>query len=130
MTGAFLITFKRTTAEKKLRWSMDQMHDLVARSKAGQAVVETWRFLNKSHVSIGDRVFLLLQGKPGPAIIGYGHTSGEPWSAEGIRRVPITFERMVDPMSEAFADREDLLAIREGRSLWKSQRSGVRIDPK
>ena len=65
MTGAFLITFKRTTAEKKLRWSMDQMHDLVARSKAGQPVVENWRFLNKSNVSVGDRVFLCFRANRG-----------------------------------------------------------------
>ena len=51
-------------------------------------------------IAIGDRAFLLLQGKWGPAIIGYGRVNGGPENDDGKRRVPIKFENLVDPSTE------------------------------
>jgi hypothetical protein len=73
------------------------------------------------------RIFLLLQGKLGPAIIGYGKVVGGPKNKnERWRRVQ--FDALVDPVTEALANREDLYAIDE--KVWNSQASGVRLpDP-
>jgi 5-methylcytosine-specific restriction enzyme A len=89
-------------------------------------VVDKWRFHNRKDVSLGDRVFLLLQGKSGPAIIGYGKVSGrageQPDNSEMIQ-----FEALVDPTIEVLANRVELLAINGAKNVWRTQASGVRL---
>lgn len=69
---SFLITFKPASENPDRGWPLDNIQRLARTSRKGKSVVEKWRFHNRKHVSIGDRVFLLLQGKGRPAIIGYG----------------------------------------------------------
>jgi len=98
---------------------------LVRRIRNGNTVKEKWRFQNRKDVAPGDRAFLLLQGKRGPAIIGYGRVSGDPEAGE--RGVPITFENLVDPTTHVLAGKQDLAAIAGGQVLWRTQASGVKI---
>ena len=93
----------------------------------GVSVEEKWRFQNRKDVAHGDRAFLLLQGKRGPALIGYGRVSGAPEIEAGKRVVPITFENLVDPTTQVLAGKDDLRAIGEGQRLWRTQSSGVKI---
>ena len=76
---------------------------------------------------IRGRVFLLLQGKGGPAVIRYGRLSGEP-EAEKEGRQMIQFEAVVDPTTQVLASREDLLAIDGSDGIWSTQRSGIKLE--
>ena len=67
--NTFLITFKPKTENPERGWPLAELQTLVKALSSGP-VLERWRFLNRRDANIGDRVFLLLQGKGGPAIIG------------------------------------------------------------
>jgi 5-methylcytosine-specific restriction protein A len=123
---SFLITFKPATENPDRGWPLDDIQRLARASSKGKSVVEKWRFHNRKDVSIGDRVFLLLQGKGGPAIIGYGDVVGEPEHA-GNWQVAVRFEVLVDPVKEDLANRSELVAIDGAQSLWRTQASGVRL---
>jgi len=125
--NSFLITFKPDTENPERGWPLTELQKLVQRCRAGEPTVEAWRFHNRKAVALGDRVFLLLQGKEGPAIIGYGKVIGTPQNDEGTWFVPVQFESIVDPTTEVFANREDLLTIGQGQNAWRTQSSGVRL---
>jgi predicted HNH restriction endonuclease len=124
--NSFLITFKPDTESRERGWPLENLQKLVSRHRAGERVEEKWRFHNRKDVSPGDRVFLLLQGKSGPAIIGYGKVVGKP-SGKNTKREMIQFEVLVDPTTESLASRDDLLAIDGGKNIWRTQASGVQL---
>src|SRR5271156_2829890 len=119
--NSFLITFKPDTENPDRGWPLEELQKLVRRSQAGDRVIEPWRFHNRKDVSLEDRVFVLLQGKSGPAIIGYGKVAGPPEKIDGDWQVPVLFESLVDPTTELFANKDDLLAIGGARSVWRIQ---------
>src|SRR5258708_6061886 len=119
---SFLITFKPASENAKRGWPLATLLTLVQRIDRGETVEENWRFHNRRAVSIGDRVFLLLQGKWGPAIIGYGRVCGDPTEN---KQVPIKFERLVDPSIYALVTREDLQAINGSGKFWRTNASGI-----
>jgi hypothetical protein len=121
---SFLITFKPAKESPKRGWPLESLQKLVQHHRTGMRVTEPWRFHNRKEVSRDDRIFLLLQGKHGPAIIGYGKVVGGPKNKKERWRM-IEFDALVDPVTEALANREDLLAIDE--NVWRSQASGVRL---
>lgn len=124
---SFLITFKPASENPKRGWPLAELQNLIRRMRNGVSVEEKWRFQNRKDVAHGDRAFLLLQGKRGPALIGYGRVSGAPEIEAGKRVVPITFENLVDPTTQVLAGKDDLRAIGEGQRLWRTQSSGVKI---
>ncbi len=93
----------------------------------GKRTEEKWRFRNRTEVSLGDRVFLLRQGKAGPAVIGYGKVAGEPENNNGTCLTLVQFESIVDSTTKVLANREELLAIDGGQPFWRAQSSGVRL---
>ena len=125
--GSFLITFKPESENPERGWPLGKLQSLVRRLRKGDAVEEKWRFHNRKDVALGDRAFLLLQGKRGPAIIGYGRVNGEPEKKAGTWVVPIRFEHLVDPATEVLAGKDDLLAIEGGQRVWRTQTSGVKL---
>ena len=124
---SFLITFKPAAENPERGWPLEELQKLVKRNRAGEHPVEHWRFNNRKDVSIGDRVFLLLQGKGGPAIIGYGKVVGEPNSIARKREVAVQFESVTDPTTDVLATREDLLAVESAQRFWRIQSSGVQL---
>jgi tetratricopeptide (TPR) repeat protein len=76
--NSFLITYKPATENPKRGWPLEELLKLVRANQAGDEAIEPWRFRNLKDIKLGDRVFLLLQGKGGPAIIGYGEIAGQP----------------------------------------------------
>lgn len=125
---AFLITFKPAAENPKYGWPLPDLQKLVHRLSDGEPADEPWRFRNKD-AKRGDRVFLLLQGKGGPAIIGYGTVNGKAGRRSGTARtVPIKFERLVDPSVQVLASKEELLNIPKGKRFWRTQFSGVRLE--
>lgn len=127
---SFLITFKPSSENSKSGWPIEEIRRLVRTCRTQGSVEEDWRFRSVKKVSVGDRIFLLLQGKRGPAIIGFGWAIGQPKNTEGVPRVPVRFESIVDPTAdptEALVTREELLRIGGSSSLWRTQASGVLI---
>lgn len=125
--SSFLITFKPASENRDRGWPLEKLERLVVRLNDGEEVVEDWRFRNRKDVSVGDRVFLLRQGKGGPAIIGYGKTAGPPKNEDGHWQVPIHFERLVDSTREVFASKNDLAMSQGAASTWRAESSGIRL---
>ena len=124
---AFLITYKPATENPELGWPIEELRRLVKTNQAGQRAIEPWRFRNLKDVKIGDRVFLLLQGKSGPAIIGYGEIAGRHENNSGDWFVPVEFETIVDPTVECLADRDAVRSIEGGDRFWRIMSSGVKL---
>lgn len=124
---SFLITFKPSAESPERGWPLEELQKLVQHYRRHGTVEANWRFANRKDVSIRDRVFLLLQGKSGPAIIGYGSLTGKPHNDRGTWRVPVRFDALTDPSKEVLATRDEVLGIEGGQRLWRSQASGVRI---
>jgi hypothetical protein len=125
--NSFLITFKPSTESPERGWPLDDLQRLAKRHNQGHVVDEDWRFRNQKEVSVGDRVFLLLQGKRGPAIIGYGRVSRKPRDKSERGRVWVRFDALVNPAAEVLARKNELLKIAEARHLWRTQASGIRL---
>jgi 5-methylcytosine-specific restriction protein A len=127
---SFLITFKPASENPKRGWPLGELQGLVRRLSNGDEVQEKWRFQNRKDAAIGDRVFVLLQGRGGPAIIGYGRITGEPENDGGRWVTPVTFESLVDPSTAILASKDQLLTIEGGERFWRIQSSGVLLDKK
>jgi 5-methylcytosine-specific restriction enzyme A len=123
--NSFLITFKPASENPRRGWPLQEIQRLAREHASGREVVENWRFLNRKDVLVGDRVFLLVQGKQGPAIIGYGGVAGEPEYSDGNWHVPVRFDDLVEPTNAVLADKPELLAINGGEKYWRIQGSGV-----
>jgi 5-methylcytosine-specific restriction protein A len=125
--NSFLITYKPETENPERGWPLEELQKLVRKNQAGERAIEPWRFRNLKGITLGDRVFLLLQGRGGPAIIGYGEIAGQPERGSGTWYVPIQFESIVNPTVEVLANRSAVHAIVGGERFWRIQSSGVRL---
>ena len=126
---SFLITFKPANESPERGWPREEFQSLLERYRRGDRR-EKWRFRNRRAVSLGDRVFLLLQGgkPPAPAIIGYGRVVGRPEEdADGSWRALIEFDDLVDPSVCVLASKEHLRGIEGGQSSWNTQFSGRKL---
>jgi len=129
MAKTFLITFKPASENPQSGWPLENLLALVKRFNAGERVQQDWRFRN-TRASEGDRVFLLLQGKQGPAIIGYGRIADRPHKDTKNDRwmAKVDFEALIDPSKEAkLLNKNDLLLIKEKNHPWNTQHSGREI---
>lgn len=124
--ASYLITFKPASENPDRGWPLERLQELIVRLRSGKPAIENWRFRN-AHAVPTDRVFLLLQGKRGPAIIGFGRVAAPPVNVEGTRRAQIQFEALIDPAEGVFAARDDLRQIEDGQRYWNSQSSGVEL---
>lgn len=122
----FLITFK-PRSESPRGWPISELQKLVRKHEAGKRVVEPWRFLNRKDVSIGDRVFVLQQGKLGPAIIGYGAVASNPERDEDGWFLKVRLDSIVDPSTHVLVEREELLSECGPQQAWRTQASGIKL---
>lgn len=125
--NAFLITYKPESENRERGWPIEELQRLVNGTRNHNTIRVDWRFRNRKDVSTGDRVFLLVQGKLGPAIIGYGRVAGPRFSDAGIGVAPIEFEFVVDPTTERLAGKEALRKIDGAGRFWRINFSGVRL---
>lgn len=123
---AHLITFRPQEESPKNGMPLAELRRLIHMRTANKPVVEYWRFHGYRQAVLGDRVFLLLQGKQGPAVIGYGAIAGNPENIRGRWCVPVSFGAIVDPTKSVLATRNELLAL--GQSEWRTQASGVSLN--
>jgi len=118
---AHLVTF-RPLEESPLGMRQSRIRELARRSQSAY-----WRFYGHRQVSLGDRVYLLMQGKRGPAIIGYGATDGQPVKEDEGWVVPIRFRRIVSASDSPLASEPELRRLWRKPGLWNTQRSGIRV---
>jgi hypothetical protein len=123
--NSFLITFKPDTESPRLGWSLKSVQNLARQLLRGGRITDPWRFRNRKDVEPGDRVFLLMQGKNGPALIGSGIAGERNGVDEGRSWRDINFERLVDPAIRVLAGKADLRAIRGAEPWLQVQTSGV-----
>lgn len=122
---SFLITYKPATENPKSGWPIQELKRLVSTCLKQGWAEEDWRFRSLKKVSLGDRIFLLLQGKGGPAIIGFGNAVGFPSNHDGIPRIRVRFESIVDPTIEVLVSKDELLRIEGASNKWRTQASGI-----
>ena len=124
---AHLIAFRPKEENPNKGMPLAELRRLIRMRTANKPVVVKWRFHGYRQASLGDRVFLLLQGKHGPAVIGYGAIAGSPENTRGQWCIPVSFGSLVDPTIKALATRDELLAL--GESEWRTQASGISLNP-
>jgi len=116
---SFLITFKPATENKKQGWPIEEFRKLVAQVRNSGSAEADWRFKNQKDGVSGDQVFLLVQGKLGPAIIGHGEiVKAGRRDGLGVPRTPIRFDHLVDPTKKVFIGRYALLAYCNSSAQW------------
>jgi hypothetical protein len=125
MAKAFLITFKPAVESANRGWPLQNLQRLVWRHLIGEQVIETWRFSNRLDARVGDRVFLMVQGQLGPAVIGYGRIAALAHPASESTGIPVLFEDLVDPTRKVLVAKERLNSISGGAKFWRTQSSGV-----
>jgi hypothetical protein len=123
-----LITFKPQSESPERGFPLEELRRLIRRLNSGKAVEGKWRY-RAMHAPLHSRAFLLVQGKLGPAIIGYGVITGvRETNRAGQPVVKIKFEKIVDPSTEVLAGRDTLLTIEGGDPFWRTQFSGIVLD--
>ena len=124
---SYLISWKPSSENKTKGWPVESLAALAEAVRAKGRAREPWRFSRVKDVSIGERVYLVQQGKNGHAILGYGRVAAGPVKASP-RRVPIDFEALVDPRTgQAFASHDELHAITTSKGVWDTNASGIRL---
>lgn len=126
-----------------LTWNPDtafQWEDISAaaeRAAADGVLPMRWSFGNRTKAEIGDRVFLIKQGKSLPkGIVASGYLASEPYVDEhwNDRRkdanyVQANFDVILDPETDSVLDREFLQAPEFALMHWDTQASGTLIPP-
>ena len=125
--NSFLITYKPLSEAPEHGWPEEELRALVRKLSEGKEALEPWRFYSAKS-SPGDRAYVLLQGRNGPAIIGYGHVAGARVKNDiGQVTVPVEFERLADPTEGRFLIGPDQLKAISDR-YWSTQFSGRLVD--
>jgi hypothetical protein len=125
--GSYLITFKPSTESPGQGWPLSELQKLVKKCNENGSVEDWWRFKN-SHAQTGDRVYLLCQGKLGPAIIGTGELESRPERRDGIWAARVRFENLVDPTVERLLPPGQLKSIPNSDNYWRTQVSGIALN--
>jgi hypothetical protein len=125
VTG-FLMTWKQRG------WPYEELVRLVRAFERQGQVDEPWRVKAHNLTNLGDRVWVLKQGRGAKGIFGAGHIIGEPklgdaGNGKTQMMVPVRFEALVDPTQQLLFDEAAV-----GRILRPSQvgalASGYPID--
>ena len=125
--SSFLITFKPASENQGRGWPLEKLQQLATRISNGGEVIEAWRFHNRKDVSVGDRVFLLQQGRGGQRL---SDTAGQQASLES--RATNTGECrfisvLVDPTRQILASKAELAGMDGAASMWCTKSSGILI---
>jgi 5-methylcytosine-specific restriction endonuclease McrA len=121
---AYLITFKPQTENSERGWPVEKLAALANRVRKLGSARESWRFNRRKDVKVGERVFLLRQGRQGHAILGYGRVAELP-KDNANRMTVVEFEALINPLLRAvYATADELHQITDQDKLWKAQASG------
>jgi 5-methylcytosine-specific restriction protein A len=123
---SYLITWKPDTENSERGWPQEWLAALAVKVSKKKLATEPWRFARKKDVQVGERVFLLRQGKKGHAILGYGHVNKLPNSKN--EPTDVAFEALLNPTSGiVLATQDELHAMTNERGVWSTQSSGIAL---
>jgi 5-methylcytosine-specific restriction protein A len=117
----------------------DYLKSVAAKMEKGACVEDRWSCGNNQSIKIGDRVFLLRQGRDFPGIVGSGWVTKAPFpadhwdkekNAQGLQARYVLFEWDALMPAEKALSRTRLLDGLLPNSLLKVAASGVTIDGK
>jgi 5-methylcytosine-specific restriction protein A len=121
---SYLIAWKPQSENKDKGWPEEELNALARTLRRTGRALEPWRFRRKRGVQIGERVFLVRQGKRGHAVLGYGTVAGPIDQPDGFTTV--SFQALMDTRSrEVLATAEELHEISQSRAIWGSMSSGI-----
>jgi hypothetical protein len=124
---AFLVTW----SSGKNGWPHSRLVALISEFyRAGYAETR-WRFAACKMAKIGDRVWALRQGSSPRAVFGVGRIAGSPVieneNGKPVRRIPIRFEALVDPLQDSIVSEDDVKNILSKNQI-NTQMSGIPLD--
>ena len=125
----FLLTWKED------QWPHKKLLRLVNTFKAEEEVEDVWRFKSHKKAKVGDRVFIMKQGKNPRGLFGSGRITGKPFQNKNMTNkagqhpwcVDVTFDQLVDPKKTLLVPYEELSRFYPERGLWNNQSSGIEI---
>lgn len=124
--SSYLISWKSLLENPEKGWPEEKLAKLAHSVRENGPRIEPWRFNRKKGLVVGERIFLVRQGKRGHAILGYGRIHAIPMSSDD--RISIIFEALVDPTSDkVFATADELQKINAGKLPWGTQSSGIKL---
>jgi len=127
-------------AWKPQYWSHENLRNLVETFRSTGTTEEWWRCAAHKKIHLGDRAYLLKQGRP-IGIFGRGTVVGKPenespgLSGKGAKQVLIRFEAsrddvLWDPEEQFLVDETQLLDLPAPKKQWQNQASGIALEPK
>lgn len=126
MSEAILITWKPAIENPDRGWPTEEMQGLYERLQRDGYADQRWRFLRQKGVEAGNPVYLVRQGRQGPALIGVGEVIQPSQSNE--KSALVRFSRLCDPRTnEVLATGSELQAITTQNGVWNTVGSGIAI---
>lgn len=123
---SYLISWKPATENEERGWPVAELIALSERLRQTGAAQERWRFRRRDGVKVGERVFVVRQGRAGHAIIGYGKVAEIPKRNDGYTAV--SFDILLNPTSSSvLATEDELHAITTKRGVWNTMASGIAL---
>lgn len=130
--GNFLFTWKPQ------HWSHDNVRKLIETFRSIGTVEEPWSCAAHKKIHVGDRAYLLKQGKP-IGIFGRGTVVGEPAKktrpdpGDSVYQVLLGFDVsrgdvLWDPEDQFLVDERQLLNLPVPKKQWQNQSSGITLD--
>ena len=124
--AAYLISWKPVDENKEYGWPEPKLVALAEKLQKTGVAEESWRFLRRRDVKVGERVFLLRQGMRGQAILGYGEVAKLP--KPGDEYTPVSFQVLLSPQSKTvLATQDELHALANPKAVWNARGSGTRL---
>jgi len=120
------------------RFPWDDLEELIADIRTQGAATQGWSTGQRTHVNVGDRVFLMRQGSEPRGLVGAGRIAGEvqevphwdPKQRQGGRTYNVVDVRWEWLAREPILNLPELERETGEKSLWRSQVGGVEIRPK
>jgi hypothetical protein len=128
-TSDFLFTWKPE------KWPYENLRALIDAFRAGQSVTERWRCSAHLQVGPGKRAYLFKQGAPPRGIfataeiVGPAERNTDAEHGEARYVVPLHFEVLLDPTKRLLISEADLLRLPAPEHRWRTQASGVGLEP-
>lgn len=120
-------------------WPHDELCKLVDDFEIHGFAQEDWSCAAHTKIRVGDRAYLLRQGKPSRGIFGRGRVASEPYRREPALprkskwQVDLRFDRpgdmLCDPEERFLVPWEQLLRVAP-KGKWQLEPSGIRLDAK
>jgi 5-methylcytosine-specific restriction enzyme A len=123
---AYLICWKPASENKDYGWPEAKMVALAEKFRRTGSASENWRFHRRRDVKVGERAFLLRQGRRGHAIFGYGKVANPP--RRSTNWTSIAFEKLLSPRSGlVFANEDELHSLAAPEDVWNARASGMAL---